>query len=400
MSSRILFVAFEVPYPLDRGGRFKTFHFLRALASKNKVTLLALVRSEQQMQDLAEQFSFCEDVVGVAIDLSLRRKLWRLTLSLPRRKPFIISLYDLPQMHHEIQRLLSQRKYDMFYYDHLHMAQYRPARVDALHVLDQHNIESVLLQRIYGNMRFRPEKAVAWLEWLKMKHYEPRICQEMDCVLTTTKVDASVLCEWGLTPQRVRAIPIGVDTDYFQANTNISKSCKNLTAIGTLGWPPNAEGILWFYHDVLPQVKQVVPGVHFNIIGDQAPQEIAALNQDPSVSVLGYVDDIRPYMADSAALLVALRTGSGMRVKILNGMAMGVPIISTSVGCEGIAALDGEHLLKADQPQDFARAAISLLEKPDLRQRLASQGREFVDKHYGWERVYEMIEAWSEELLA
>ena len=396
--TRILFLAFECPYPLDRGGRVKTYHFLRALALQNHVTLVAIVRNEQQSRDLAEHFAFCERTIGVPVDLSFQRKMWRLASSLPGPKPFVIALYGLPRLRRAIRSLVSREKFDVFYYDHLHMTQYRPKQVDVVHVIDEHNIETLLLKRVYQNMRFRPEKAVAWLEWQKMRRYEPRICREAEYVLATTEVDARLLRDWGVLPHRVRVIPIGVDTNYFQPVTNTHASCRDLTIIGTLGWPPNAEGVMWFYHNVFPEVRRVFPDAQLKIIGDRAPRSVAALNQDPNVSLLGYVDDIRSQMSDSAALLVPLRTGSGMRVKILDGLAMGVPIVSTAVGYEGIAVVDGEHLLSADQPRGFARAVISLLEQPDLRQRLASQGRELVAERYSWESVYKEIETFSEEL--
>jgi len=400
MGLRILFVAFEVPYPLDRGGRIKTYHYLRALAHGNRVTLVAIVRTEQQAQDLTEQFAFCQDVVGVPIKLSLRRKLWQLIRSLPGRKPFVISLYNLPGVRRAICRLSSQKEYDVFYYDHLHMAQYRSERPSAVHILDEHNIETTLLERVYRNMRFRPEKVVAWLEWQKMQHYEPRVCQESDHVIVTTEIDARVLRQWRVPAESVQVIPIGVDTHYFQPITNTSESCRNLTIMGTLGWPPNAEGTLWFYNHVFPSVRRAVPEAHLNIIGDRAPSRVVALAQDPDVSLLGHVDDVRSHMAETAALLVPLLTGSGMRVKILDGLAMGVPIVSTPVGHEGIAVVDGEHLLSARRPENFAHATISLLQRPELRQRLASRGRDLVVQRYSWQRVYETIDAFEKKLAA
>ncbi len=388
---RILFIAFEVPYPLDRGGRVKTYHFLRALSEHHSVTLVALVRSDQQSLDLAQQFAFCETVIGIPIRMSLERKLWRSALSLLQRKPAIMALYDLPGMHQQIQRLLNDKPFDILYYDHLHMVQYRPEQPGILHVLDEHNVETVLLERVYQNMHWSPKKALAWLEWNKMRHYEVRACRESDYILATTEVDARLLGDWGVPLQHIRVIPIGVDTDHFQPHTNLDENCRTLTIMGTLGWPPNAEGVRWFCRYALPRIVEAVPDVHINIIGDRVPQSIASLARDLHISVLGYVDDIRPYMAQSAALLVPLFTGSGMRVKILEGLAMGIPIVSTPIGYEGIEVIPGRHLLSASQAESFAAAAVSLLQGIALRRQLAASGREFVVERFSWPRIYEAI---------
>lgn len=400
MGLRILFLAFEVPYPLDRGGRIKTYHFLRALAKYHQVTLVAITRSEQQTRDLAEHFSFCEAIIGVPVQLSLGRKLGEFARSLTRPTPFMISLYDIPAIRREIQHLLEQKHYDALYFDHLHMAQYRPHHTHALLILDEHNIETALLERVYQNMPIRPEKFVAGLEWHKMQRYEPSVCHTMDHVITTTEVDARALYQWGLAPDQVHIIPIGVDTEYFQPPTSDQERRKDLTIIGTLGWLPNVEGVLWFYSEVFPMVRQACPDVRLNIIGDRCPDNVKALGQDHQVSVLGYVDDIRPYLHASAALLVPLRTGSGMRAKILSGLAAGIPILSTPVGYEGIAVEPDKHLLSAARPADFAQAAIQLLEKPELRKRLTAEGRDFVVQQYSWEKIYGMIGAFSEKLCA
>jgi sugar transferase (PEP-CTERM/EpsH1 system associated) len=387
---RVLFLAFEFPYPLDRGGRVKTFHYLEALARHHEVTLVALSRSPLERQYLDRFADWLEAVYLIPVDLSLARKMCLAGWGLWRRKPFVMALYDSREIRDLISELLQAQKYDVIYADHLHMSQHVPRSTHSFTVLDQHNVETVILHRFFQSRRLGPLKAFAWREWRRMTAYEAAECRRFNMVLVTTPVDADLIRPWLQPGQQLEVLPIGVDVKYFKPMPRPLDS-HTLVSLGTLAWQPNADGVIWFCHEVLPLVRAVVPDVTFQIIGDHPPAVLRKLGDDEAIELLGRVDDVRPFLANSAGLVVPLRVGSGMRVKVLDALAMGVPVVSTAVGCEGIAVTHGRDVLIADEPLDFARAVVDVVSDGELQQHLSRAGRALVMERYAWPVIYDQI---------
>ncbi len=391
---KILFLAFEVPYPLDRGGRIKTFHYLKSLTCNHQVSLAALTRTRDCVENLDRLRAMLSlvDVYNIPINLSRLRKVRLALNSLWQMPPFVMSLYASPEGKQRVERLLNGDHFDLVYADHLHMAQYVPRQTRALTLLDQHNVESVILRRFADLQSWKPVQWFARLEHRKMSRYEPETCRRFDAIWVTTEVDQKLIAPWLLPQQHIEVLPIGVDTDYFQPGSR-EPDLHTLISVGTLSWPPNADGVLWFYNEVYPLIRKQVPNTKFVIVGANPPSAIRRLAEGPSVEVTGWVDDIRPYMARSTMMVVPLRGGSGMRVKILNALAMGVPVVSTSMGCEGIAVTPGSDILIADDGDTIEQQIVTLLKDQRLQRRLSTNGVRLVQKRYSWNVVYGRIEA-------
>jgi len=391
---KILFLAFEVPYPLDRGGRIKTFHYLKALSRYHEVHLVALTRTRDcaaKLDYLRSELAL-EEVYGIHIDLSQPRKARLALTSLLQAKPFVMSLYDSAEGKQWVKHLLNIKHVDLIYADHLHMAQYVPAKSHALTLLDQHNVETVILQRFADTQSWKPLQWFARMEHRKMSRYEPKMCQRFDAIWVTTEVDRELIEPWLLPQQYIEVLPIGVDTDYFQPD-GCKKDPYTLISVGTLSWPPNADGILWFYNEVYLSIKKQIPNIQFVVVGANPPSAIRQLAEDPSVQITGWVDDVRSYMARSTAMIVPLRGGSGMRVKILNALAMGLPVVSTSVGCEGINVTPGSDILIADDTDTFIQQIVTLLRNRRLQRDLSKNGIMLIRERYSWNAIYGQIEA-------
>jgi sugar transferase (PEP-CTERM/EpsH1 system associated) len=391
---RILFLAFEVPYPLDRGGRIKTYHYLKALARNHEVTLVALTRTRECVTKLEHLQSALPlaDTHGVHVDLSRLKKLGLALRSLVQERPFLMSLYDSADGRRLVERLMDGGRFDLVYADHLHMAQYVPAQTRAITLLDQHNVETMVLQRFADAQSWGPLRWFARVEHRMMSSYEPDMCRRFDAIWVTTEVDRALISPWLLPRQHIEALPIGVDTRYFEPRGCEREPCT-LLSVGTLRWPANADGVLWFYNEALPLVKRECPDVRFVVVGADPPPAICRLADDPVVEVTGWVDDVRPYMARSTMMVVPLHGGSGMRVKILNALAMGLPVLSTSVGCEGITVTRGEDILVADDADTFAQQVIVLLRDRRLQGRLARNGVRLIQERYSWNAIYDQVEA-------
>jgi polysaccharide biosynthesis protein PslH len=161
--------------------------------------------------------------------------------------------------------------------------------------------------------------------------------------------------------------------------------------LGTMFWPPNVEGVMWFAREVLPLVRQAVPQARFVVVGKNPTPEVQALAADANTEVTGYVADPAPYLSATDAFVVPLHAGGGMRVKIVDGWMWGLPMVSTPVGAEGIAYRDGENILIARDAPEFAQATIRLLTDATLNDRLGAAGRAWVEEHYGWRAVYKCV---------
>jgi glycosyltransferase involved in cell wall biosynthesis len=260
-------------------------------------------------------------------------------------------------------------------------------------LLDEHNVEFNILHGIWQTEPWGIIKLLAGLDGRKLRRWELATVQRFDTVLTVTERDRQILLQAVPGLQRAFAIPTSVDLS-CNPPVELKPDSHNILFAGTMYWPPNVKAVLHFYRDIFPWVQAKVPEVRFIIVGKKPVRQVMALaKRDPAVTVTGYVEDIRPYWADSALAVVPLDVGSGIRVKILTAMAAGVPVVSTTVGYQGIDLTPGEHILVADSDADFADAVVRLLQDVDLRQRLAVAGRRLVEATYSWDVTYRKLDA-------
>jgi glycosyltransferase involved in cell wall biosynthesis len=191
---------------------------------------------------------------------------------------------------------------------------------------------------------------------------------------------------------RVHVVPNGVDGEWF-APLGECRAAEELLFFGSLSYGPNVEGLAWFCQQILPRVQQSRPGVSLEIVGFNPVPGVAALGELPGVKVTGFVPDIRTRLWSAALSVVPLRSGGGTRLKVLEALAAGCPVVSTSLGAEGLSLKDEEHLLLADTPDEFARDVLRLLASPGLRRRVAEAGRKAVAQNYDWRQIASLLDA-------
>lgn len=398
----LLFLAHLLPWPLDGGGQIKSYHTLRLLAREYDVTLLAFIRRPEETQDIEPLRVLCRDIRTVLIPRSRARNIASAASALLSGRSFLIGRDSVPAMHAALAQALAEREYAAIHVDHLQMAQYIPDGPTPPVVLDQHNIEHRIPQRMAQTAGANPlMRAYAAQEWPKLRRFEIAACRRADHVLTVSDEDRAGLA--ALAPDvndRISVVPIGVDLDYFSSVRRRSGS-HTLLSIGTMYWPPNVDSMLYFCGEILPIIRKSIPDVHLNIVGAKPVPAICALAEaDPSVTVTGLVPDVRDWAVDCGAFVTPLRSGSGMRVKILNAMAMGLPVVSTSVGAEGIDVQNGYNILLADGTSQFADATIRVIQDISLAQRIADGGRRLMQEHYSWDSVGERLLGVYADLLA
>jgi glycosyltransferase involved in cell wall biosynthesis len=272
-------------------------------------------------------------------------------------------------------------------------------------VVDAHNAYYLIPQRLSRVAANPALRLFLWREARLMARYEADVYRHFDHVLTVTEQDLAAIRQLavfdGQSP-RFTTVPICVDAAVPPLDRQ--RGAQGILMLGGLHWPPNADAARWFVREVWPLVRAQVPGAQLFVVGARPPDDIKALGDFSGIErpeqahgapvvVTGYVNDPQEFIRGSAALVVPLRSGGGMRVKIVEALQWGLPIVSTTIGCEGINVVPGESALIADDPGPLGRAAADLLRNPELAQRLADAGRRLVEECYDWRKAYTALEA-------
>lgn len=380
---RILLLAQVLPYPPDSGPKIKTFGTVQALAAVHDLTVVAFSRSpddDKRAQQLAAE---CGCMVHT-VPLRRGRKgdLMAAGYALCTGSSFLLARDRRRAMHDLIRRLTRRTTFDAIHVDQLNMAQYVPSGFSGNVVFDAHNAVWMITERMATHERNRLRRIALRDEVRRIRRAERQICQTADLVLTTTREDQAALLAVSEEAFAGAIVPIGVPVPAVPPNRG---TAPLLLHIGTMFYPPNADAVRWFATEVFDRVRAAVPDARFVVVGARPPADIAALH-DPArgIEIRGYVDDIGPLLTEAVATVVPTRVGSGMRVKILEAMAVGLPVVTTTVGAEGIAVVSERHLLIADEPEAFADAAVRLLTDTGLRAQLRANAHALALERYDW----------------
>lgn len=400
---QILYLSQLVPYPPNAGPKVRSYHVLKHLATGgHEVSLVAFRRDSDHRQHIDHMRQYCTAVCMAPMKRSRRSNLWHLARSVLSGEPFLIARDQVAEMYQIIEDLVRRHHFDAIHADQLWMAQYalaasrvasRNGRAPRL-ILDQHNAVFLVPQRLAENHGNPLARRLLRREAALLERYERRICAQFDEVVWVTDEDRLALAETGngsSAPVTGITIPICVDPDE-KAVVQRVPDAQRVTFLGGLHWPPNAAGMRWFVDQVWPRVLEQVPRALLTIIGKDPPADFEPAHV-PGLEVTGFVPDLAPYLAETAVFIVPLHAGGGMRVKIVDAWSWGLPVVSTTIGAEGLAYRHGENLLLADTVEAFADAVIRIVSKPSLGQRLAARGRATVESCYDWRHVYE---AWDD----
>ena len=402
---RILFLTQVLPYPLDAGPKTRAYYVLRYLAQSHEVTLVSFVRNTDTREAIDHLRQYCAAVHTVPIARSFARDIGFLAESLATNQPFVIARDRSVAMHKCLARLIAaEDRFDAVHGDQLWMAPYMQ-HVQTLtaqatgsplaRVLDQHNATYMIFRRLAEGESNPLKRQLVRLEAHKLARYEARLCAEFERVVWVTREDydaVAAAAPQGATIANSGIIPICIDTASQPALKRDRHACR-ITFLGGLHYPPNAQGVLWFAEHIFPKVMAQAPDAVLTVIGKQPPAELAHLNiPSANLEVTGYVDDPKPYLAETRAFIVPLLAGGGMRVKILDAWCWGLPIVSTTVGAEGIATTPEQDILLADEPDQFGAHVVCLLQNAQLGDRIAMGGRRSAEQQYDWHNVYK---AWD-----
>jgi len=391
---KILHISHQDVYPPVGGAEIVTFNTIRHLDRLGyDVTLLSIVDKTHTNPEIAN-FCRCKQVKH-----DKKTSITGALSSLPTRTPYLVSRFYSKKVWKIIQGLIQEEDYDLVHIDGLHTAIYglRIKRESDLPVvLREHNYETELIRSHYISHN-NPITKFYWLiQYKKIERFEKQVSETLDRCIMISKKDETKLTE--NNPKACTSVvPAGVDTSYFAPGRGKPES-NSLVFVGTMDWMPNVEGALWFSDEILPLIKEVLPGIKLYIVGRNPTRKIKSL-EDSNVVVTGYVEDTRIYLTRGEVVIVPLKTGSGMRIKILNAMAMRKPVVSTSIGCEGISVTDGNDILIANDPEEFAERVLTLLRNEDKRRKIARASLDLVEENYRWETVTEELASQYGEIV-
>ena len=386
---KILFLSPTVPFPLTDGGRIRVFNLLKQIAKKSDITLLALETQPTDAEGIAELQQLGVQVHLVPNAPTLPRvSLRTLINAFHTRQPITVARYDLPAYRQKFRELVATENYDLIHYEMFHTAQFH-TETDLPGVLSQQNVDSAIWRRLCDETANPFYKFAYWTQQLAFQRYERVLSPKFDAVTCTSDIDAAVF-QRHCAEDTIEIIPNGVDVTHYQPDFT-SEAPAHLIYIGSMDWYPNEDAVAFFADEVLPQIQEKVPDVQFSIVGGNPSARVQRLAEREGVVVTGRVPEIKPYFAEATVFVVPLRIGSGTRLKILEALAMGKAIVSTTVGAEGLDLKDGEEILIADEPAAFADAVIRLLTAPSRRRRIGENGRARVEQDYDWRSIGEKL---------
>jgi sugar transferase (PEP-CTERM/EpsH1 system associated) len=399
---RILMIANYLPYPQVTGGRIRIYNLLRRVASRHEVSLATLLQSPEDAEGIPHLQQFCARVETAMMDRRSRlAKAPGMVRYALEGKPPELRLLHSEELVGKIGQLFSRNDFEIVQIES-HMALYLaalPQTKSYKSIQMFQNVASQQLARIWHVERRGDRKLRTWMNGVVLGRWEARYAENFNRCTTVSHVDQQILMKANPRLQ-VDVIPNGVDTQQYQPLPPPPQNeSPSLMFVGSMGYAPCIDAVLYLCHDILPLIRQSINPVDLRIVGSDPSPEVLKL-AGSRVHVTGRVEDVVPYYQESTICVVPLRAGGGTRLKILEAMALGRPVVSTSIGCEGLDVVDGEHLLIADTPERFAEHTVRLLRDRQFAQHLCASARRLVEARYGWDKIAERLMDVYEEMVA
>jgi glycosyltransferase involved in cell wall biosynthesis len=389
---KILWVKSDFLHPTNRGGQIRTLEMLKCLHRRHEVHFIAFDDGKNP-EGLRRSSEYCSRAYAVPHRVPPRRSLrfaGQLVEGLVSRLPVSVRRYTSGRMKRQIESLLDQNVFDSLVCDFLFPAMNIPDLRSS--VLFQHNVESVIWRRHVQQASGPAKRAYFRLQARRMEILEGAVCRSAGQVVAVSDVDRDLMRTM-FGAERVAAVPTGVDIDYFTPPP-LAQVQADLVFVGSMDWMPNIDGMRYFADDILPLIRKEKPNCRLAIAGRKPGMAIQEMGRrDPDILVTGTIPDVRPYLWGSTVCVVPLRVGGGTRLKIFEAMAAKVPVVSTSIGAEGLPVEDGVHIFIADSAELFAQRCLELLKDADRRRQLTDRAWALVSTQFSWEAVASDFEA-------
>jgi polysaccharide biosynthesis protein PslH len=380
--------------PLDFGGRIRSFQMVKELARRHAVTVLTFYPSMENDAhgELAPLF---EELITVPLRLPKQRSrddYVDYVRLLAAAHAYSMQKYYRPELRQAVSELFSRKSFDAIICDFVYPAGVLDWDSKTPIILFTHNVEAEVWERQYRVSSNPLRKLAFWLEYKRLTHAERYYAQRAAHVLAVSESNREFFGRYVGSAEKVTLLPTGVDTDYFRPSPDAPRD-RSLVFTGSMDWVPNHDAMEYFYQVILPLIRSQEPTVEIWMVGRNPPTSLLRLvEKDPKVHVTGLVEDVRPFMNRSSIYVLPMRTGSGTRLKVLEAMASGKAIVSTPIGAEGLSVTDGENIVLAGSPREFAKSVVALIRNSDLRHRLEVNARALAERGLSWRAAAERLE--------
>ncbi|MEI7555955.1 glycosyltransferase [Candidatus Chlorohelix sp.] len=407
MSRKILILTPQNPFPPDQGAPIRNYNFIKYLGATGKynIALLSFVRPEEIEESheaaYAELSKYCTRVEFVAHP-PVRSKIKRVQSLALNPLPDLALRLVSSHFQEKLNRLVTEFKPDVLLCEALELAPFvhelfknsgisRPKLV-----LDEHNAEYLLQKRAYESdfktgLRRYPTALYSYIQTQRLNKYESEALGFFDAAIAVSDNDRKALLS--LSPDaQIKVIPNGIDLEEYAPDPTAVELPKRLVFTGSMDFRPNVDAVVWFANEIWSKIRLAKPEATFYIVGRRPAPAVQALANLPGITVTGQVPDARPFVREAELYIVPMRMGGGVRFKVLEALAMGKAVLTTTMGADGIPITPGKEALIANNPQEFSAATIRLLQNPSLKNELATNGRAFVANHFDWRKITPLLD--------
>lgn len=390
---KILMISPSLPVPPTSGGAIRVFNLVRQLSATDEIDFLALDDGHTPDRDVQSLRDHCDRVnIIVPKRPAPFRDACAVVRNSIRGEPFLTKYVNYPEFKARLGELTRAIPYDILHFEHSHLGGLLECAVraeGAATVLSTENVAYDQFSRMARCERNLLEKAKLLLTSVPMRRWEPARASAFDTVITVCERDRQLLLA-AKPSLDIAVVPNGVD---LESNRPFPRKGRtdNILIVGSMDYQPNVDAVLYFNREIFPLIRKQAPSCTLTIVGRTPPPSIRQLHAPPVIGVFADVPDVKPFYEKALVSIVALRSGGGSRLKILEALALGTPVVSTRVGCEGLDVRDGRDIMIADQPAVFARHVTALMRNPGLWEAISTQGRRLVLERYGWNRMATLL---------
>ena len=391
---KILMLTPYLPYPLHSGGQIRSYNLIKNLSQKHQITLFSFIRSAKELVHIAELEKYCTKV-----KVFKRRQAWdprNILISALTPYPFLVAIYLSKSVKNAIRRELASN-YDLIHAETFYVMPNLPKPTNIPTLLVEQTIEYMVYQRFVEDFKFFLLKPLLYFDVLKIKLWEKYFWQKATRLAAMSQSDKQIM-EKSVKDRKVDVVANGVDVEHFTESRIAKAVNQTILFVGNFKWLPNKDAAKFLVTDIWPKIHQQLPRAKLWIVGRNPTSEILDLSNQKNVTVSGEVDDIREAFQKSSVLLAPIRNGRGTKYKVLEAMASQVPVVTTKLGIEGIAAINQSSVLIAETADGLADKTIQVLTDKNLAEKLAANGKKLVYNQYNWQAISKELDQIYQQL--
>jgi polysaccharide biosynthesis protein PslH len=392
---KILFLTSRFPYPPHRGDKLKIFNLIKSLSSQHDVHLLSFIQESEEAAFGDKMMNWCASVH--VVHLPVWRSLLNCGLQFLSAEPFQVAYFRSSKMRSLLAEQIAEIQPDLIHTHLIRMAPYTMNIQEIPRVLDLTDAVSLYLDRYRSATPSRLRRFLLGIEYSRMVSYE-HVISRFDLALVCSLVDRDVLVR-NVPEAAIDILQNGIDLGIFSSDETVRQDPNRIIFTGNMSYFPNEDGAQFLVNEILPHIKKQLPLVEVYLVGQSPRDKVKSLSRD-GVHVTGFVEDIRLEYLKSAVAVSPVRFGAGTLNKVLEPLALGIPVVSTSIGIQGLDLKPGSDILVADEPEQFANHIVRLLKDPGLRGEMGSAARDKIRSKFEWTEIGRALESYYEQIVS